>query len=159
MWITTHLSLNNYTTIFMANNKISGDKGELDIVDLVPCPNCNKKLMILPPNYPLYDVQCTGCSFRAQIKSSISKPRGIIFGAGWDIMEKVLKSGFMTPPIFVNFKWKENDGEKQEIRFYPFVPKLNLRKYQLSPTAKRANYKMFNYIGLDKLPFFVVYPK
>lgn len=143
----------------MSLNKKHGDVGEMDVVNLVPCPNCAKKLMTLPQNYPLYDIQCTGCSFRAQVKTNISKPKSIVFGAGWDIMEKVLKSGFITPPIFINFKWKEKDIDKQEIRFYPFVPKNNLRKYQLSPTARRANYRMFNYIGLDKLPYFVVYKK
>lgn len=74
-------------------------------------------------------------------------------------MDKVLKSGFVTPPIFANFKWKEKGEEKQEIRFYPFIPKANLRKYKLSEKARRANYWMFNYIGLDKLPFFIVYKK
>lgn len=143
----------------MSTNKQNGDKGELEIADLVPCPNCGKRLMILPPSYPLYDVQCSGCSFRAQVKSNASKPKAVIFGAGWDIMEKVLKSGFITPPIFTNFKWQDKGVNKQEIRFYPFVPKDNLRKYQLSPTARRANYKMFNYIGLDKLPHFVVFSK
>jgi len=104
-------------------------------------------------------VQCTGCSFRAQVKTNHSKPKAVVFGAGWDIMEKVLKSGFITPSIFANFKWQEEGADKQEIRFYPFVPKDNLRKYQLSSKAHRANYKMFNYIGLDKLPHFVVYKK
>lgn len=143
----------------MMKNKQSGDQGEKEIVNLCPCPNCGKKLMALPKNYPLYDTQCEGCNFRAQVKTSQSKPRAVIFGAGWDIMEKVLKSGFITPPIFVNFKWTENKKQKQEIRFYPFVPKINLKKYQLSSTARRANYKMFNYVGLDKLPYFVVYRK
>ena len=143
----------------MAQNKQHGDAGELEVVKFVPCPNCGKKLMVLPPNYPLYDVQCVGCSFRAQVKTNQSKPKSVVFGAGWDIMEKVLKSGFITPPIFVNFKWEELGKQKQEIRFYPFVPKANLRKYQLSSTARRANYKMFNYIGLDKLPHFVVFKK
>lgn len=143
----------------MSINKQNGDQGELDVCELVPCPNCGKKLMILPPNYPLYDVQCTGCSFRAQVKTNASKPKSVIFGAGWDIMEKVLKSGFMTPPLFVNFNWQEKGEAKQEIRFYPFVPKVNLRKYQLSPEARRANYKMFNYIGLDVLPHFKLYKK
>ena len=143
----------------MSKNKKSGDKGELEVINLVPCPNCGKRLMILPQNYPLYDTQCTGCSFRAQIKTNMSKPKSVIFGAGWDIMEKVLKSGFIIPPIFANFKWLEKKTHKQEIRFYPFVPKKNLRKYQLSPTARRANYKMFSYVGLDKLPYFVVYKK
>jgi DNA-directed RNA polymerase subunit RPC12/RpoP len=141
----------------MANNKQRGNDGEIEVVKMVACPNCKKDLMLLPPNYPLYDVQCTGCSFRAQIKTISSKPKKLFFGAGWDIMEKVLKSGFMIPPLFANFKWEEKGQPQQEIRFYPFVPKVNLRKYQLSPTARRANYKMFHYNDMDKLPFFTVY--
>ena len=47
----------------------------------------------------------------------------------------------------------------QEIRFYPFVAKKNLRKYQLSAKARRANYWMFCYTGLDKLPYFEMYKK
>ena len=141
----------------MAGNKKAGDIGELEVVDLVPCPNCMKPLMQLPPNYPLFDLQCTGCSFRAQVKTNNSKPKDIIFGAGWEIMQKVLKSGYMVPPLFANFKWKEKNAKKQTIIFYPFIPKSNLKMRQLSPTARRANYTMFNYIGLSKLPSFTVY--
>ncbi|MCA9473919.1 MAG: hypothetical protein KC594_17795 [Nitrospira sp.] len=141
----------------MAGNKVAGDIGEKEVVDKVPCPNCGKKLMQLPENYPLYDLQCTGCSFRAQVKTNRSKPSDEIFGAGWDIMEKVLKSGFMIPPLFANFKYKNKGVECQTILFYPFIPKGNLKKRQLSATARRANYRMFNYKGLSKLPNFVVY--
>jgi hypothetical protein len=140
-------------------NKQFGDAGEREVVDLIPCPNCGKELMILPPNYPLFDVQCSGCSFRAQIKTNQSKPKKEIFGAGWEIMDKVLKSGFITPPLIANFKWTDNELQKHEIRFYPFIPKKNLKHRTLSPTARRANYKMFNYIGLDKLPYFILYQK
>ncbi|MDD4290539.1 MAG: DpnI domain-containing protein [Patescibacteria group bacterium] len=143
----------------ISNNKINGNQGEQEVVDLVKCPNCGKELMLLPTNYPLYDLQCIGCNFRAQVKTNRSKPKKEIFGAGWDIMEKVLKSGYITPPLIVNFKWKEKDQERQEIRFYPFVPKDSLKKYQLSSTARRANYKMFRYVGLDKLPFFILFKK
>jgi len=143
----------------MSSNKKAGNIGEKDIVELVPCPNCSKQLMQLPPNYPLYDLQCTGCSFRAQVKSNNSKPKDEIFGAGWEIMEKVLKSGFMIPPLIANFKWKEKGIMRQKIIFYPFIPKSNLKKRQLSPTARRANYKMFNYIGLSDLPNFVMFDK
>ena len=141
----------------MGNNKNAGHVGEIEVVEKVPCPNCGKVLMQLPPNYPLYDLQCTGCSFRAQVKTNKSKPKDEIFGAGWEIMEKVLKSGFMVPPLFANFKWKEKGEAKQKIIFYPSIPKANLKKRQLSPKARRANYKMFNYKGLGKLPHFVVY--
>ncbi len=141
------------------SNRSAGDIGEVEVIELVKCPNCNKKLMLLPSGYPLFDVQCTGCAFRAQVKTSTSKPKREIFGAGWQIMEKVLKSGFITPPLIANFKWKDKTGLHQEIRFYPFVPKTNLKKYQLPEHARRANYWMFNYTGLDKLPYFVIYKK
>lgn len=141
----------------MSNNKIAGDAGEIDVIKKVPCLNCGKKLMLLPQGYPLFDVQCTGCSFRAQVKTNNSKPKKEIFGAGWQIMEKVLKSGFITPPMIANFKWKDKSGAHQEIRFYPFITKKNLKKYKLPPHARRANYWMFNYIGLDQLPYFVVF--
>ena len=141
----------------MSKNKQAGDDGEVEVVELVACPNCGKELMTLPPNYPLYDVQCTGCLFRAQIKTNNTKPKPIIFGAGWDIISKVMKSGYMVPPLITNFKWEDATGAHQEIRFYPFIPKINLKMHQLSPTARRANYKMFNYIKIDEIPFFVLY--
>lgn len=140
-------------------NKEFGDAGEKQVVELVPCPNCGKEFMLLPPNYPLYDVQCSGCSFRAQIKSVNSKPKSTIRGAGWDIMDKVTKSGYLVPPLISNFTWEEEGKSRQEIKFYPFVPKANLSKYQLSEAARRANYKMFRYTGLDTLPHFVLYKK
>lgn len=141
----------------MSSNRQAGDRGEREMIEKVSCPNCGKKLMLLPSNYPLYDVQCTGCSFRAQVKTNNNRPHAVVFGAGWDIMDKVLKSGFLTPPLFLNFKWIEKGNSRQEIRFYPFVPKKNLNKYRLSSKARRANYRMFNYIDMDKLPYFVVY--
>lgn len=143
----------------MTSKKESGDLGEQEVVDLVPCPNCGKKLMLLPPSFPLNDIQCTGCNFRAQIKTNQTKPKREIFGAGWQIMNKVLKSGFLIPPMMANFKWKDKFKVYQEIRFYPFISKKNLKKYKLPPTAKRANYWMFNYVDLDKLPFFILYQK
>lgn len=140
-------------------NKQFGDAGEKEVVELVPCPNCGKELMVLPPNYPLFDVQCSGCSFRAQIKTNQSKPKKEIFGAGWEIINKVLKSGYTMPSLITNNKWTDKTGTHQEIRFYPFIPKKNLKHRALSPTARRANYKMFNYIGLDELPHFVLFHK
>jgi hypothetical protein len=92
-------------------------------------------------------------------KTNNTKPKPIIFGAGWDIMEKVLKSGYMVPPLITNFKWKDTDGDHQEIRFYPFIPKGNLKMHKLSSAARRANYKMFNYIGIDRLPYFELFKK
>lgn len=141
------------------SNKHWGDKGEKDVVRLIQCPNCQKDLMLLPPNYPLCDIQCTGCNFRAQIKTSRSRPKSVVRGAGWQIMDKVLKSGFLVPSLIVNFVWSEDGIENQEIRFYSFIAKGNLKRYKLSETARRANYEMFNYVGLDKIPHFTLYKR
>ena len=137
----------------MANNKQSGDAGEQEIVRLVPCPNCKSKLMLLPAGFPLFDIQCARCLFRAQIKTSNSKPTGTVRGAGWDIYEKVLKAGNLTPPLIVNYRWNDKTGGHHEIRFYPFIAKDNVQKYTLAPTARRANYRMFNYVKLNELPY------
>lgn len=143
----------------MANNKMSGDSGELEVVTLVACPNCSKPLMKLPPNFPMYDIQCTNCTFRAQVKTNNCKPKNIIFGAGYDIYEKVLKAGYLSPPLIVNFRWEEAGIQKQKIIFYPFVAKKNIRKYTLSETARRANYRMFRYERLNELPSMTLYQK
>ena len=137
------------------SNKQSGDTGEQEVVNLIKCPNCDSKLILLPENNPLFDIQCERCVFRAQVKTNDSKPKDEIFGAGWQIMEKVMKSGYSIPPLIVNFRYEKG----QEIRFYPFIKRSNLKKYKLPQTAKRANYWMFNYIDLNKLPHFILYRK
>ncbi len=135
------------------NRRLTGTVGEQEVVDLAACPNCGSKLMLLPPGFPLFDIQCTRCLFRAQVKTSSSRPSGSVLGAGWDIYEKVMKAGHLTPPLIVNYHWKDRDGEHHEMRFYPFIAKENIQKYTLSPTARRANYRMFRYVKLDELPY------
>lgn len=138
------------------NNKIIGDEGEIDVTEKVKCPNCTKKLMLLPKGYPLYDLQCTACNFRAQVKSTRTKPKDVIRGAGWDIMDKVLKSGFLVPSLIVNFRWKEKNVNYQEIRFYPFIKKTDLMKYTANIKSRGRIYKMFNY-NLKDLKFYILY--
>lgn len=142
----------------VVNNKVLGDTGEIEVIDLVSCPNCSEKMMLLPNSFPLYDIQCTACNFRAQIKTNNTKPHTIIRGAGWDIMEKVLKSGFLVPSLIVNFKWKEGKKERQEIRFYPFIKKRNLIKYVANIKSRNRTYPMFNY-DLKDLVYFVLFQK
>lgn len=140
-------------------NKIVGDQGEIEIVEYVKCPSCSKKLMLLPNSYPLYDVQCTACSFRAQVKTNNTKPKKEIFGATWDILDKVLKSGYTVPPLFANFKWVEKGRKHQRVLFYPFIPRANLRRRHTTIKKSGRELWMFNYVNLDKLPSIAVYEK
>ncbi len=137
----------------------AGARGVIEVIQLIRCPNCRRALTELPTSYPLYDIQCTGCAFRAQVKSANSKPKEEILGAGWDVLDKVMKAGFIVPPLILNFKWEERGIARHRILFYPFIPRSNLKKRQLGATAQRANYRMYNYVGLDTLPCFVLYSK
>ena len=67
------------------NAKKIGDAGELEVIEKVKCPNCNRSLILLPPSYPLYDVQCTACNFKAQIKTASTKSCDCI-GVGWGVI-------------------------------------------------------------------------
>lgn len=143
----------------IVTNKITGDKGELEVVKLVKCPSCKRKLMLLPNSYPLYDVQCTACSFRAQVKTNNTSPKKEIFGATWGIIDKVLKSGFVVPPLIVNFKWVEKGKKRQKILFYPFIPRTHLKKRFTTIRKSKRELWMFNYINLDTLPYLELYKK
>ena len=129
----------------------------------IRCPNCNGELMTLPKNYPLYDIQCRKCLFRAQVKSFRSRPANEMLGAGWEIIHKTLKSGYLAPALIINCKWQESGTRRHEIRFYPFIPRINLRSRtaHIKATSARGGraYKMFNYTGMNLLPFIKLYEK
>ncbi|MGI5897818.1 MAG: DpnI domain-containing protein [Candidatus Dojkabacteria bacterium] len=148
--------MSNTTQEFIRTNRIIGDEGEKDVIKKIKCPNCGKELMLLPPNFPLCDIQCTACQFRAQIKTNRTKPHNIIFGAGWNIVDKVLKSGYLMPPLITNFIWENHGEQMQEIRLYPFVTKKSLIVRTAHITEGNRNHKMFNY-NLKDLPFLVLY--
>jgi len=133
----------------MAKSHLSGSDGELEVVKAVKCPNCRSSLMALPRGFPLFDVQCTRCLFRAQVKTARCPPRNEIFGAGWDVLEKNLKAGHLIPPLIVNSHWRKATGESQrEVYFFPFLSTDNLRLRERSKNGKRPGYGEFNYVGL-----------
>jgi hypothetical protein len=136
----------------------TGDSGEKEIARKAPCPNCGKKLVRLPKNFPLYDVACEGCSFRAQVKTTISSPKSTVRGAGWDIIHKVLKAGFLAPPLIVDFKCEDRQRTESVILFFPFVAKNHMEHYSLGKHHRQKGYKMFNYVELTKLPHFRLIP-
>ena len=138
-----------------SRKQMIGETGENEVIELINCPYCSKELMLLPNNYPLCDIQCTACYFRAQVKTASSKPKNVIPGASYNIIDSATKSGLMMPPLIVNFKWKENEKEKRKIILYPFIPKENMkdsiRKIKKKDGGIRKH-RMFNYVNLDKLP-------
>ncbi len=132
-----------------------GEIGEKEVCELVSCPNCGKKLIQLPKGYPLFDVQCSGCVFRAQVKTPGENfQQGIkIRGSGWDILDKALKVGMIIPPVIINLK--------KEIRFYPYISKSAITKRLATIKQKNKEprkYMMFNY-DLKDLKYYVLLKK
>lgn len=136
--------------------KIKGDKGEKEVVELVSCPNCGRDLMLLPASFPLHDVQCTGCHFRAQIKTIASKPTNTLRGAGWNPMNNILRAGHLVPSLIVHFTWKEKGKRCRDIRFYPFIQKNRLNRYIADIRSANRRHPMFGY-NLKDLPYITLY--
>ena len=138
-------------------HKETGDWGEQFVVSNVECPNCGKSLSLLPAGYPLFDVQCTACLFRAQVKTANARPAARIRGAGWGVMSAALKSGAAVPPMLAVYRWLDDGARRVEVRFYPFIPRGHLKSRPLSkdPHHPRANYWMFEYFGMQRLPHYV----
>jgi hypothetical protein len=125
----------------------------------VRCPNCKAKLFRLPPSFPMYDVQCSKCVFRAQVKSALCKPKSQIFGGGWSMMEKNTRTGQFVPPLIVNFRWRRPSGSAgQVVVFFPFLTKDNLKPRVRSESGSHPGYKEFNYVNLldDQVPKIVL---
>ena len=132
----------------MKSNVSRGTDGERDVISKVPCPNCGKRLIALPKGFPLFDVQCTRCVFRAQVKTNHSKPKDEIFGAGRVVLNHALRSGQLIPPLIANFHWKEGRKKRQVVILYPFLTQKNIRKRTRGAAGARPGYKEFNYLRL-----------
>jgi hypothetical protein len=136
-------------------SKDHGDRAEAYVVARIRCPNCKARLFRLPQSFPMYDVQCSKCLFRAQVKSASCKPKSQIFGGGWSMMEKNLRTGHFVPPLIVTFRWRSSKGATRHVvMFFPFLTRENLRKRTRSDNGSHPGYKEFNYVNLlrDDVP-------
>lgn len=140
-------------------NREQGTLGEKDVVKKVPCPNCGKRLRLLPPGFPLYDVQCEGCVFRAQVKTNRSAPKNEIFGSGYAVLRHSMAIGQLIPPLIANFVWTEGRTLHQRIVLYPMITKENIRKRTRGSDGSHPGYEEFNYIGMRSAPQAVLYER
>jgi hypothetical protein len=122
-------------------------------VERVACPSCDRRLQLLPPGYPLFDVQCGSCLFRAQAKRVKEKPRGRLRGGSWSVINLYLRTGQLLPPMIVCFDWPETSKEPGFVYFLPFVPAKNVKRRVLSSRHKTdMGRAMVEYLGMLSLP-------
>ena len=143
------------------HKKATGDSGEELVANTAPCPACGKALRLLPESYPLYDVQCSACLFRCQVKTTAGSPKSTIPGAGWQILNGALRTGQQVPPLVYVANVGEAAKEDPVIRFFPFIPKSHLKRREAftSKKSSRSPHKMFSYTRMDLLPSFVLNDK
>jgi hypothetical protein len=134
-----------------------GDEAERYVVERVPCPSCGCGLRQLPPGYPLFDVQCSRCLFRAQVKRVQEKPRSRLRGGSWNVVSTYLRTGQLLPPMFVCFEWPRSRAEPGSVYFFPLVPAKNVGKRVLSERHKTdAGRAMAEYRDMLSLPYKIV---
>jgi hypothetical protein len=137
-----------------------GTEAEEFVCANVPCPSCTSPLRPLPGGYPLLDVECTGCLFRAQVKRVKMKPRSRLRGGSWGPVDVWLKTGFLLPPMLVCFDWPAGEAGPGSIYLFPLVPKKNVKRRRLSEAHKTAAGRvMTEYVDMLQLPYTVVYER
>lgn len=142
----------------VASQSVSGAEAERFVVDRIPCPSCSSALRALPAGYPLYDVECTRCLLRAQVKRILARPRDRIRGATWDVMSHHFKTGHLIPPMFACFGWPAGRPEPHVVWFFPLIPTRNLKMRVLSERHQtQAGRRMAEYVDMRSLPRFVVF--
>jgi hypothetical protein len=141
----------------MAANARLGRQAEDFVVEHLSCPSCASLLRPLPPGYPLYDVECVRCVFRAQVKRVRAQPRDRIRGGSWTILSHHLKTGHLLPPMFVCFGWPASEDRPSTVWFFPLVPAVNVRPRKLSENHKTAAGRlMTEYERMRELPHMVL---
>jgi hypothetical protein len=134
-----------------------GTEAEAFVASHVACPSCGNALRPLAPGYPMYDVECTRCLLRAQVKRIAMAPRDRIRGASWDVLRHHVRTGHLLPPMFACFGWPSSAEEPQTVWFFPLIPVTNLRKRVLSERHQTPGRKMAEYVDMRAVPHFVVF--
>jgi hypothetical protein len=134
-----------------------GEAAEQFVVENVRCPSCGSTLRQLPPGYPLFDLQCSRCLFRAQVKRVQEKPRSRLRGGSWSVVSTYLRTGQLLPPMFVCFDWPRKQAEPGSVYLFPLVPAKNVIKRVLSDKHKTdAGRAMAEYRDMLSLPHQIV---
>lgn len=140
------------------SNTESGERAVEFVIALVKCPYCVKTLVDLPRATPVYDIACTRCEFRAQVKSVETKKRSRIRGASAGPLAGLRLAGKASPPLIVVWGWDGVDRTATEVSLFPLVPWSHIRERVLPDThSTMAGRRMVDYHGLSTLPHFSLY--
>lgn len=136
-----------------------GEKGEIAVSQLIPCPRCNKPkhLTRLPPNFQCADIICKFCGFLAQVKTtrlkgSNSNLPSTVLGAAWGPQHEQIIAGIYHGLYIVCY---DKSDTLARIDFIPAhilqaTPEIFEPRKPLSESAKRAGWQGF-VIRLDRV--------
>lgn len=140
------------------SNTESGERAVQFVLAEVSCPYCTKALMDLPRATPVYDVACSRCEFRAQVKSVETRKRSRIRGASARPLAGLRLAGKLSPPLIVVWQWDGEQRSADEVSLFPLVPWSHVRERVLPANhATMAGRLMVDYHDLVRLPHFTLF--
>jgi hypothetical protein len=140
------------------SNTESGERAVEFVLLQTKCPYCVKALVDLPRATPVYDVACSRCEFRAQVKSVETPKRSRIRGASARPLAGLRLAGKLSPPLIVVWGWDGEARSAAEVSLFPLVPWSHVRERVLPPNhATMAGRLMVDYHDLKNVPHFTLY--
>jgi hypothetical protein len=140
-----------------SSRSAQGAQAERFVVQYLSCQSCGSSLRELPVGYPLFDVECVRCLFRAQVKRVKAGPRDRLRGGSFDLVSHHLKTGHLLPPLFVCFGWETGAATPGEVWFFPLVPAKNVKARILSERHSTPGRRMAEFVGMRALPHSVIW--
>ncbi len=126
------------------------------ILTLVPCPNCNGKLVPRPLPDEIRNICCEICNFSCRFETAYNNPNQFILSLPTDELERTMSEKITLPPLIIHFKWKEDSIQYDRVLFYPFIAYRFLKEEGLDPItfepeSKKARNTVFT--NMFQLPF------
>lgn len=127
------------------------------ILNFLPCPNCNSKLVPKPVKGEWKNVFCDSCDFACRFVTALNDPNESLLDILPSDLENLLLEKVTLSPLIVHYKWQEENIKWEKVYFFPFVAYRFLMEEQKHPISLLPDKTNSIYFNMFELPNILLY--
>lgn len=127
------------------------------ILNFLPCPNCNSKLIPKPVKGEWKNVFCDSCDFTCRFVTALNDPNESRLDILPSDLENLLLDKVALPPLIVHYKWQEGNIKWEKVYFFPFIAYRFLKEEQDHPISLLPDKTKSIYFNMFELPNILLY--